>query len=200
MNIDRELQKHSREFANALRNHQYEKTEGGELFFPKQHAFISGVYTHNVNGQDERIDSNLVVTEGMNHMLDVVLHGTTAVGTWYFGLYSGNYTPVATLTAATFTSATTEITSTTEGYSESTRQAFVEAAAASGSTNNTASKAAFTIATASSVSVWGAGLLSSSTRGGTSGTLLSAAKFSAVRTLYDTDVFNLGYTITLSSS
>jgi hypothetical protein len=199
MNIDRDLQKHSREFATALRNHQYEVSDGG-VYFPKQGAIVSGVYTHNVNGQDERDDSNIVVTEGMNHMLNVVLAGGTAVATWYFGLFSANYTPVATLTAATFTSASTELVSNTEGYSETTRQAFVEAAAAAGSINNTASKAAFTIATATTVTVWGAGLLSSNVKGGTTGTLLSAAKFSAARTLYNTDVFNLGYTLTLTSS
>jgi hypothetical protein len=199
MNIDRDLQKHSREFATALRNHQYEVSDEG-IYFPKQRAIARGAYTHNVNGADERTDDNIVVTEGLNHMLDVVLHGVTALPTWYFGLFSANYTPVATLTAATFTAGATEITSDTEGYSETTRQAFVEAAAAAGSINNTASKAAFTIATASTVTVWGAGLLSSNVKGGTTGTLMSAAKFSAARTLYDTDVFNLGYTLSLTSS
>lgn len=199
MNIDRDLQKHSREFATALRNHQYEVSDEG-ILFPKQGAIARGVYTHNVNGMDEREDGNLVVTEGLNHILDVVLHGTSAVATWYFGLYSANVSPVSTWTAANFTANATEITSGTEGYSESTRQAFVEGAAAAGSINNTASKASFTIATATSITVWGAGLLSSSTKGGTSGTLISAAKFSAARTLYNTDIFNLGYTLSLSST
>lgn len=200
MNIDRDLKKHSREFATALRNHQYEMTDEGGVMFPKQGAIVSGVYVHDVNGQDQRSDSNIVVTEGMNHILDVVLHGTTAVATWYFGLFSANVTPTSTWTAANFTANATEIVSGTEGYSEATRQAFVEAAASAGSINNTASKAAFTIATATTITVWGAGLLSSSAKGGTTGTLMSAAKFSAARTLYDTDVFNLGYTLSLTSS
>lgn len=199
MNIDRDLLKHSREFATALRNHQYEVSDAG-IHFPKQGAIVSGAYTHNVNGMDERTDHNLVVTEGMNHMLDVVLHGTTAVATWYFGLFSANVTPVATWTAANFTANSTELVSNTEGYSETTRQVFNEAAASAGSINNTASKAAFTIATATSVTVWGAGMLSSNVKGGTTGTLISAAKFSAARQLYNTDVFNLGYTLTLTSS
>ncbi len=199
MNIDRDLQKHSREFATALRNHQYEVSDEG-ILFPKQGAIARGVYTHNVNGLDEREDGNIVVTEGLNHMLDVVLHGTTAVATWYFGLFSANVTPVNTWTAANFTANATEITSNSEGYSETTRQAFVEGAASAGSTNNTASKAAFTIATATSITVWGAGLLSLNTKGGTTGTLLSSAKFSAARTLFNTDVFNLGYTISLTST
>ena len=199
MNIDRDLLKHSREFAAALRNHQYEVSDAG-IHFPKQNAIAFGRYTHDVNGLDVREDDNIVVTEGLTHMLDVVLHGTTAVATWYFGLCSANVTPVSTWTAANFTANATEIVSGTEGYSEATRQAFVEAAASAGSINNTASKAAFTIATATSITVWGAGLLSSSTKGGTTGTLMSAAKFSSARTLYDTDVFNLGYTLSLTSS
>jgi hypothetical protein len=199
MNIDRDLLKHSREFAAALRNHQYEVSEAG-IHFPRQKVTASGLYTHSVNGADERDDSNIVVTEGLTHILDVVLGDVTALPDWYFGLFSANVTPVNTWTAANFTANATEITSNTEGYSETVRQTFVEAAAAAGSINNTASKAAFTIATATSVTVWGAGLLSSNVKGGTTGTLMSAAKFSAARTLYDTDVFNLGYTLTLSST
>lgn len=199
MNIDRDLLKHSREFAAALRNHQYEVSDAG-IHFPKQKVIAAGVYAHAVNGMDEREDGNIVVTEGLNHMLGVVLNGVTAIPTWYFALFSANVTPVNTWTAANFTANATEITSNTEGYSETTRQAFVEAAAASGSINNIANKAAFTIATATTVTVWGAGLMSSSAKGGTTGTLMSAAKFSAARTLYNTDVFNLGYTLSLTSS
>ena len=199
MNIDRDLLKHSREFATALRNHQYEMSDEG-ILFPKQGAIARGVYVHDVNGMDEREDANIVVTEGLTHMLSVVLAGGTAVATWYFGLFSANVTPASTWTAANFTANATEITSNSEGYSDTTRREFVESAASAGSINNTASKAAFTIATASTVTVWGAGLLSSNVKGGTTGTLLSSAKFSAARTLYDTDVFNLGYTLTLTSS
>lgn len=199
MNIDRDLLKHSREFAAALRNHQYEVSDAG-IHFPKQKVTASGLYTHSVNGADEREDANIVVTEGLTHMLGVVLGDLTALPDWYFGLFSANVTPVNTWTAANFTANATEIVSNTEGYSETVRQTFVEAAAAAGSINNTASKAAFTIATATSITVWGAGLLSSNVKGGTTGTLMSAAKFSAARTLYATDVFNLGYTLTLTSS
>lgn len=199
MNIDRDLLKHKREFAAALRNHQYEVSDAG-IHFPKQGVMAQGVYEHDVNGTDARRDSNIVVTEGLNNLLGVALNGIVATPTWYFGLFSANVTPVNTWTAANFTANATEITSNTEGYSQTTRVAFVEAAASGGSINNTASKAAFTIATASTVTVWGAGLLSLNTKGGTTGTLMSAAKFSAARTLYNTDVFNLGYTLSLTST
>jgi hypothetical protein len=197
--IDRDLLKHRAEFRRALANHKYEVSDEG-IFFPKQQVFASGVYTHDVNGLDQRMDSNLLTIQGMNHMLDTEFNDGTKVSTWYIKLFSGNVTVLNTWTAANFTANATEITSNTEGYSETTAPAFVEAAAAGGSTRNSASKAAFTIATATSVTVWGAALSSSSTKGGTTGTLMSASKFSAVRTLYNTDVFNVGYTLTLTSS
>lgn len=197
--MNRDLLKHRREFQRAINNHKYEMTDEG-ILFPQQHVLASGLYIHGVNGDDWRKDKNLLTTEGLNHMLDTEFHDGTKVSTWYFGLFSGNVTVLNTWTAANFTANATEITSNTEGYSETTRQAFVEAAASAAAITNSASKAAFTIATASSISVWGAGLLSSSVKGGTTGTLMSAAKFSAARTLYNTDVFNLGYTITLTST
>ena len=205
--IDRDLLKHRAEFKRALNNKHYEVSEEG-LCFPKQGVVAKGVYVHDVNGQDERSDSNIITDQGLAYMLNVSMNDATKISTWYFGLFSANTTPLFSWTGANFTANATEITSGTEGYSEGSRQAFVEAAAvtagtggtASASITNSASRAAFTIATASAVTVWGAGLLESSTKGGTTGVLLSAAKFSASRTLYATDVFNLGYTITLTST
>ena len=201
MNIDRDLQKHSREFAAALRNHQYEVSDAG-IHFPKQGVTARGAYVHDVNGQDEIEDHNILTVEGMNHMLNVTLDSTTTkLGTFYFGLFGNNVTPVDTWVAATWAGVgvASEFVSNTEGYSETTRPAFVESAAAARSINNTASKAAFTIATGTAVVVWGAALCSSNVKGGTTGTLMSAAKFSASRTLYPSDTFNLGYTLTLSN-
>ena len=206
MKIDQDILKHRAEFSRALRNHQYEISEGG-IHFPKQGVMAAGVYVHDVNGEDQREDANIVTSEGLAHMLDVALHDAAKTATWYFRLFSANTTPLYSWTAANFTANATEITSNTEGYSETTGQAFVEddavaagaSSTASASITNSANKAAFTIATATSVSVWGAGLLSSSTKGGTTGTLMSASKFAAVRDLYNTDVFNLSYTLSLTS-
>ena len=62
-----DLQKHAGEFAKALAANQYERT-GDErgLYFPKAKAFISGTYIHDVNGQDERADPNLLPDEGLS--------------------------------------------------------------------------------------------------------------------------------------
>lgn len=194
--LSNELRKHAREFLGYLKNRKYERTERG-IYFPVARAFASGEYTHNVNGADERVDHNLLVDEGLDYLLTVGLFNGTKIGTWYLALYGGNYTPVAALTAASFPATASEITSTTEGYTETVRQTWVPTAPNPNIIDNVASKAAFTIATASSLVVYGAALLSESTRGATTGTLMSATKFAAARTLYNTDVFNLGYRVQL---
>jgi hypothetical protein len=197
--IDEDLLKHRAEFARALRNKHYEETETG-LFFPAQKVNVNGVYTHDVNGLDERSDGNIVVTEGMNYMLDLALNNGTKLFPFYLALFGGNVTPGATWTAANFAANSTEITSGTEGYTETVRQTFTPATASAGLSTNAASRGVFTFASATSVNVYGAGLLSSNVKGGTTGTLMSAAKFSAVRTLYNTDVFNVGYSLQLTST
>ena len=198
--IDKDLLAHRAELSRYLRNGQYEVTDGGGILFPKASAIAHGVYVHDVNGLDERMDPNLLVTEGLNHILDAVFHGSTQIGTWYVSIFSGNVTPQATWTAANYVANATEIWANGESYTEATRPAFDEAAASAGSITNSASKAAFTIDTASSITVWGAALISSNVKGGTTGTLMSASKFAASRTLYDTDILNIGYTITLTST
>lgn len=183
----------------ALDKGQYEMTEQGLLLKP-QRIIASGLYEHWVNGKDYRADRNLVVDEGLMHFLDVCFHDGAKVSTWYLSLYAAAYTPVAGLTAASYPATASEITSGTEGYTEATRVAFVEGAPAANAISNTASKANFTIATASQLSVNGAALHSVSTKGATTGILASAVKFAATRTLYDTDVFTLGYSVALASA
>lgn len=198
--IDKELLEHGAEFRRALAKHQYEITDDGRLLFREQRVFVAGVYEHSVNGGDVRRDTNIVVTEGLNHILSSALDAGTQIASWYMALFGGNVTPANTWTAANFAGNSTEITSTTEGYTESTRPAVNFAAPAGGAINNTANKAAFTIATASALAVYGAGILSVATRGGTTGTLLSSVRFAAVRSLQDADAFSVGYTLTLTSS
>lgn len=197
--IDRDLSKHAREFKGYINKYQYEVSDQG-ILFPKASAMVFGEYIHSVNGEDERTDSNLLPTEGLNHLLDVALVAATPNTVWYLALFSGSYTVVAGLTAATFTSAATEITSNTEGYSETTRPTWTPGVVASGAVDNTAAKADFTIATATSVTIRGAALLSSNVKGGTSGKIMSAARFSSDRIQYAADVFSLGYRVRLQAA
>lgn len=174
----------------------YVATEGGVLL-PDNGIRVGGVFQgqHIRNGEviDQWEDHNLVTNEGLNSLLDIYFHGSTQITTWYLGVFEGNYTPVAGVTAATITSASTECTA----YDEATRQAFDEAAASSQSITNSASKATFTFN--ATKTIYGAFLVSTSTKSGTTGTLFSAARFSSSKAVVDDDQLLLTYTFTASS-
>lgn len=120
---------------------------------------------------DTWTQKNLIPTAGLNHMLNVVLKGTTAVTTWYGAVYEGDYTPLATDTAASLPGDATESTA----YDETTRPALVFGTVAGGAVDNSASKASFTFNATRSIR--GFGMFSVSTKGGTTGTLLSVVRF-----------------------
>ncbi len=143
---------------------------------------------------DEWEDENLVVNEGLNSLLSVYFNGGTQITTWYCGVFEGNYTPVATVTAATIASASTECTA----YASATRPEWVEAAPSSQSITNSASRASFVFN--ASKTIYGAFLVSTSTKSGTSGTLFSAARFSTSKAVVNTDELLLTYTFTAASA
>lgn len=191
------FRKHLKEFQNYVLNHQYEKGDGG-ILFPKANVTAAGIYTHDVNGYDERDDHNIIPDEGLNHILNVIMLGIPSpVADWYCMLHSGSGTPDADTTLANYHATLSEITSGTEGYSEATRVLWQGDAVDTANTEvtNAAVPATFTIVTAGSLTVNGAGLCDISAKGNYVGTLLSAGKFSATRTLADTDVFNLKYKV-----
>lgn len=197
--LDRDLQKHAGEFGRYLRNNQFEITGDG-IAFPKAMAIAQGGYLHDVNGLDEQFDPNLLPDEGLVYLLSVGLNNGAKLASWHLSIYASNYTPVATLTAASYPATAAEITSSSEGYTEATRPVWTPTAPTTPLIDNLANKAAFTIATASSLTVNGAALLSEATKGAVTGKLISATKFGTARTLYNTDVFNLAYRVTLTST
>lgn len=181
--------------ANAMRNRKYERTPSG-LFFPKIGGGlgIQGHFDVWVNGKDHSVEPNLIVNTGLNHLLSAALAGGSAISSWYIAPFSGNVTPAAGTTAATFTSVTTETTQ----YDEAARVAWAYDAVASQAISNNTTRATFTIN--ATVNVYGAGILSASAKSATSGTLLAYAKFSAVRAMVDDDVLTIKYTISATSS
>lgn len=174
----------------------YIPTKGGVLM-PNDGLIAHGIWhgQHVRDGKviDEWEDHNLVVNEGLNALLNIMFHGTTQISTWYIGVFEGNYTPVATVTAATITAAATESTA----YDEAARVAYDEAAAASQSITNSASKATFTFN--ATKTIYGAFLGSASAKSATTGTLFSAAQFSAAKAVVAADQLLLTYTFTASS-
>lgn len=194
--------KHAREFYDVIARNKHEVTgDARGIYIPTAKAFLSGAYIHDVNGEDERVDPNLLTDQGLLYLLSTGLYNGPKLAVWYLALYASNYTPLPGLTAASFPATAGEITSNSEGYIESTRPIWTPSAPAVGNLiDNLANKAAYTIATASSLTVNGAVLVSEAAKGAITGTLVSATKFAASRLLYDTDVFNLAYRVQVTSS
>ena len=143
---------------------------------------------------DEWDDKNIVTNEGLNATLNIMLGGGSQLSTWYIGLFTGNYTPVATDTAATIAANSTEAT----GYTAGARQQFQPAAASAQSISNAASRASFTFN--ASLTIYGGFLVSSGTINGTSGTLFSAAQFSTPKAVVNLDQMLLTYTFSAASA
>ena len=136
----------------------------------------------------ERDWENLVTTVGKNHLLDVGFRAQSQA-TWYLGLTDGTPTVNVADTAASH-AGWTEVTA----YDESARQAWTANAAASGAIDNSGSEAVFTIST-NSTTIGGAFMISSSTKGGTTGILYAVGPFSGGDL-----TLNDGSTLTLSST
>lgn len=190
--------KYGKDIAQFLKNDDYEATDEGLLIH--RSIIARGRYVHSVNGQDERVDHNLIPTAGILYILDCALGADAQISNWYLAPFSGNVNPAASWTAANFTANASEITSNTEGYSNITRPQWTPGAAAAGVIGNLDAKAQFNIICTTQINIAGAGLLSSNVKGGTTGTLVSAARFAQVRTVYTGDVFELGYEVELTDT
>lgn len=142
---------------------------------------------------------NLVVNVGLQYMAGVALTSTAQLTSWYIGLYgaASSNNPAAGDTMASH-GGWTEVTD----YSESTRVAAVFAAATNANPSvvtNSASVAVFSIN--GTTTVGGAFLTSNNTKGGTTGTLFSAADFQAPgdRSVINGDTLRVTYTFSLSA-
>lgn len=161
---------------------------------------VGGVFTieHVRDGVviDTWQEKNLVTNEGLNALLDTYLNGdgTAKIPAWYVALFEGNYTPAATLTAATFTATATE----SIAYSEATRVLWVDAAASAQQITNSASKATFTMN--ATKTIYGAALISASAKSATTGVLFAASRFSVARAVVAADQLLITYTVQAASA
>lgn len=158
-----------------------------------------GVFSYELVRDGEVIDSgvspNIVVDEGLTYILDVALSAAAQLPAFYIGIFSNNYTPVAGDTAATFVASAGEVSTEID---EAARQPWTEAGVSAKAITNTASVASFTAN--ASVNVFGAFLTSDSAKLATTGTLIAASKFAAVRNMLNTDVLNVTYTLTITDA
>ena len=192
MNLADLLNRHGREIGRNIRNNHVEVGPRG-LLLPRMGLMIHGEMHTWVNGRDHQINDNIVTLEGITYLLDAGVSNGTAIGTWYVSPFSGNYTPVSGLTAATYPTDATEFTSYTGN-----RKTYVDGGVSAGAMDNSASKASFAIT--GSATLYGAALLSVATKSSTGGKCLAAANFSPTRAVVNTDTLDVQYNLSGSST
>ena len=141
---------------------------------------------------------NLVVNQGLQYMCGTALTSVTQITTWYIGLYGAGASnnPAAGDTMSSHAGWTEVVP-----YSNATRPACTFATATTANPSvatNSASVAAFAINATSTVG--GAFLVSNNTKSGSTGTLFSAADFSAPgdRAVANGDTLTVTYTLALA--
>jgi hypothetical protein len=171
--------------------------------FAADSASAKGVYKiqcHDAQGNLKWEDEapNLVVNDGLQDMNAKYFTGSAYTAAWYIGLYGSGATnsPAAGDTMSSH-AGWTEVTA----YSQATRPActFGTPTTANPSVaTNSASPASFSIN--GTTTVGGAFLTSNNTKGGTTGTLYSAADFSAPgdRSVVSGDTLSVTYTLSLA--
>jgi len=168
-----------------------------------EQASATGVYHIECHDKDGKLKwsadtQNLVVNAGLAYMAGSALTSVTQITTWYIGLYGAgaSNTPAAGDTMSSHAGWTEVVP-----YSNATRvqATFVTATTANPSVvTNAASPATFNINATSTVG--GAFLTSGSAKNGTTGTLFSAADFSAPgdRSVVSGDIISVTYTFSLA--
>ena len=189
----------TKDLENDLKAENYQMTEQG-IYFPKQGILAQGEYFDRINGGEWQTTHNLVVNEGLAHLLNVAMGTTAKPAGYYLALFSGATAPAANWTAANFPAVAAEIVSLTEGYTSATRPQWTPQNTSTNSIDNFNAVAKVTIATSSQLTVTGAAMLTNSTKGGTTGTLISASKYTAARVFQNGDEYEIGYRLSFTAA
>ncbi len=136
---------------------------------------------------------NVMTDEGLDHLLDVLLHGSTQITAWYVVPFEDDFTADGDETYAVpgFTECT--------AFTEANRVAYNEAASSGQSVTNAANKASFSIN--ATKTIYGAALVGGGTAADTKGdaagggTLLCAAKFSSSKPCESGDTLKVTATV-----
>ena len=104
-----------RDVLRALRTNRHEVAEDGAIFIPGARAFIGGAFAHAYAPPGEDFGPktfekpNRVVNEGLNRLLNL-LGGHATSAPLYLTAFTGNVTPAANWTGATWPGLATEFT------------------------------------------------------------------------------------------
>jgi len=138
------------------------------------------------------LNDNLIVTVGLNDLLDKYFKGSGYTAAWYIGL-KGTGTALAADTMSSHSSWAVDA-----NYSESVRQTLTLGTPSAGSVSNSASKATFSIN--GTTTIYGAFLTSSNTKSGTAGTLYGVVDFGSSRAVISGDTLEITVTLTAASA
>ncbi len=142
---------------------------------------------------------NIVTTDGLNHILDVVMGAQAKSTTWYVFLFLANVTPVSGDTSAKLGSANAYDEAQDDSYDPATnRPEYIDVAAAAGVMTNAASKAQFTMKLTETV--YGAGMVDVQAKTAVTGDLLAAKKFTNSRAVVLDDELYVTYQISATST
>ena len=185
------------ELARRLENGRYDDDEAGLVI--EGSILARGRYHTFVNGQHIETTCNKIPKEGLIYLLRAGALGRAQLTDFYLALFSGSVNPSDSWTAANFAENASEITSSTEGYSNSSRPKWHPDTTDPSDplVANLDNLASYDIVCSSTLDISGAAMLSSDTKGGTSGILLSATRFDNVHTVNDGATFQLGYELEL---
>lgn len=173
------------EIRRALRNFKYEKSPSG-IFIQGAGLLFGGCFGSKAvePGADPRdyawaFGPNAVGNEFINLVLDSMFNGGSPPANFYVAPFVNNLAPTSAITAATFAGTQGEYT----GYSEGTRQVWTSNAASTAQlVSNSSAPATFTIA-GSPATLEGAGLLTASAKGATTGTFGAGGLFGVANTI-----------------
>lgn len=174
----------------------FEKNESG-LLVPEGKVTVGGIFDIWVNGELVEQIPNLVVTEGLNYILDVALSGGSQEAAFYVTAFKNAVSPAANWTAATFAATAGEIS--LADVVEANRQVWTDGGVVAGVVDNYASKAEYTVE-AATLDLNGVALISSIGIAATTGKLIAASAFGATRSLVVDDVIGIGYRFTITSA
>src|SRR5690348_16648804 len=123
--------RHRDEALRAIRRHKYEVNEAG-IVIPSMKLTIGGLFEVASGDGPWDIAPNLLVTEGLNHILSVALAQGTQKAAFYIAPFAANVAVASTWTGANFTDNATEFTN----YTEANRVLWNKGAVAAGAVGN----------------------------------------------------------------
>ena len=137
-------------------------------------------------------DFNLLPQVSIDHIAGLIRgDGTVPISSWFVGVFENNYVPTSDVTSADLPGVVGESTA----YSQATRPAWTHSYDGVSLIDNLASKAQFTFTAPKTI--YGAFLVSSSTKAGNTGVLLSIARFNTPKSVDTGTVFSVAAGITL---